>query len=136
LLTLSACNTGINGGGSEPNGNEVENFGVIAQKRGAKAVIATLWAVGDNSTRALMSEFYRIRSKTPNITKAEALRRAQVDLLNAVPASSGADAPVPPANPVGSDIPKSGSLPFHHSTERPYAHPYYWAPFILIGNWH
>jgi CHAT domain-containing protein len=19
--------------------------------------------------------------------------------------------------------------------KRPYAHPYYWAPFILIGNW-
>jgi CHAT domain-containing protein len=24
---------------------------------------------------------------------------------------------------------------FTRDPKRPYAHPYYWAPFILIGNW-
>jgi len=24
---------------------------------------------------------------------------------------------------------------FTDDPKRPYAHPYYWAPFILIGNW-
>jgi CHAT domain-containing protein len=37
-------------------------------------------------------------------------------------------------NKRGSDVP--GSLPaFKVDTKAPYAHPYYWAPFILMGNW-
>ena len=36
LLTLSACNTAT--GGSGANGKEVEGFGVLAQRQGAKAV--------------------------------------------------------------------------------------------------
>jgi CHAT domain-containing protein len=24
---------------------------------------------------------------------------------------------------------------FHADPNAPYAHPYFWAPFILIGNW-
>jgi CHAT domain-containing protein len=24
---------------------------------------------------------------------------------------------------------------FKPDAKKPYAHPYYWAPFILIGNW-
>ena len=24
---------------------------------------------------------------------------------------------------------------YKRDARRPYAHPYYWAPFILIGNW-
>ena len=40
LLTLSACNTAI--GGTEADGKEVEGLGVLAQRQGAKAVVATL----------------------------------------------------------------------------------------------
>src|SRR5262249_9219395 len=45
LLTLSACNTAT--GGSGANGKEVEGFGVLAQRQGAKAVVASLWPVFD-----------------------------------------------------------------------------------------
>jgi CHAT domain-containing protein len=31
-------------------------------------------------------------------------------------------------------LPAAGPL-FKLDPGRPYAHPYYWAPFILIGNW-
>jgi CHAT domain-containing protein len=50
LLTLSACNTGVG------DGTEVEGFGTLAQRQGAKAVIASLWPVMDDSTsRSLVS---------------------------------------------------------------------------------
>ena len=39
LLTLSACNTGVG------DGAEVEGFGTLAQRQGAKSVVASLWPV-------------------------------------------------------------------------------------------
>ena len=48
LLTLSACETAM--GNAAGDGKEVEGFGVLAQRQGAKAVIATLWPVADAST--------------------------------------------------------------------------------------
>lgn len=98
LLTLSACDTAT---GGTANGKEVEGFAVLAQQNGAKAVIATLWPVADASTNELMQAFYRIRESKPGTTKAEALQRAQLSLLQ-------------------------GNVNYNH--------PYYWAPFILIGN--
>jgi CHAT domain-containing protein len=102
LLTLSACNTGVG------DGAEVEGFGTLAQRQGAKAVIATLWPVADSSTSRLMQEFYRIRESSPGMTKLEALRESQLDLLR------------------GGGQSKPGA---------PYSHPFYWAPFFLMGNW-
>ena len=99
LLTLSACDTGL-GGGRDERGREIEGFGVIAQQQGAKAVMATLWSVADQSTSTLMAETYR-RRQEQHLTKIEALRQAQLSLL----------------------------------AQPRYAHPFYWAPFILMGNW-
>jgi len=99
LLTLSACETGL-GGGRDERGQEIEGFGVLAQQQGAKAVLATLWPVADQSTATLMAELYR-RRQEQQLTKIEALRQAQLSLL----------------------------------AQSRYAHPFYWAPFILMGNW-
>ncbi len=99
LLTLSACDTGL-GGGRDAQGREIEGFGVIAQQQGAKAVLATLWPVADESTATLMAEMYR-RRQDQQLTKIESLRQAQLSLL----------------------------------AQTRYAHPFYWAPFILMGNW-
>ncbi|MBV8099253.1 MAG: CHAT domain-containing protein [Verrucomicrobia bacterium] len=60
LLTLSACQTAVGDQASRPNedqGIEVEGLGVLAQRRGASAVIATLWQVADVSTSQLMEKF-------------------------------------------------------------------------------
>lgn len=99
LLTLSACDTGL-GGGRDAYGREIEGFGVIAQQQGAKAVLATLWPVADQSTAILMADMYKQR-QAKSLTKIEALRQAQLSLLS----------------------------------QSKYAHPFYWAPFILMGNW-
>jgi CHAT domain-containing protein len=136
LLTLSACNTAT--GGSGANGKEVEGFGVLAQRQGAKAVVASLWPVFDTSTKVLMQDFYRLREAKHDITKAEALRQAQLRLLHGEAAIEGGNAK--PATPdrriVHEDAPVAANKPrFTVDPKRPFAHPYYWAPFILIGNW-
>jgi len=136
LLTLSACNTAT--GGSGANGKEVEGFGVLAQRQGAKAVVASLWPVFDTSTKVLMQDFYRLREAKSDTTKAEALRQAQLRLLRGETTTELATtkASTPDRKIVHEEKPEATSKPrFTPGPKRPYAHPYYWAPFILIGNW-
>jgi CHAT domain-containing protein len=65
-----------------------------------------------------MRKFYEIWTTHPGMPKAEALRQAQLSLLREEVKPDPAAAAPPEPSP-----PKS------------FAHPYYWAPFILIGNW-
>ena len=90
----------------------------------AKAVIASLWPVADKSTRLLMQDFYRRRNVPSGIDKAEALQQAQVTLLHG-------DEKVTQADTAGRGVGVNLNL----SGKASHAHPYYWAPFILIGNW-
>jgi CHAT domain len=85
LLTLSACETAR--GGINSFGKEIEGLAVLAQKQGAKSVLATLWQVEDTSTRKIMSDFYENLSKL-KMSKAEALRQAQLKMLLPKNASS------------------------------------------------
>jgi CHAT domain-containing protein/tetratricopeptide (TPR) repeat protein len=119
LLTLSACQTAVIGS-RNANGIEIDGMAGIAQSRGAKAVMATLWPVVDASTQSFMQEFYRDHGD--GLTKAAALRKAQLAFLQ----GSGKEVKQGKPNADGLFIPPSGV---------PYAHPYYWAPFILMGNW-
>ncbi|NJN75368.1 MAG: CHAT domain-containing protein [Synechococcaceae cyanobacterium RL_1_2] len=98
LLVLSACQTAM--------GDDRAALGLagMAIKSGARSTIATLWSVKDESTALLMSEFYTALSngdKNNPISKAEALRQSQIQLLKS----------------------------------EEFSHPFYWAPFTLIGNW-
>ncbi|MGA2739286.1 MAG: CHAT domain-containing protein [Bryobacteraceae bacterium] len=130
LLTLSACNTGMG------DGTEVEGFGAMAQRQGAKAVIASLWPVADASTKALMQKFYRIREASPGKTKLEALREAQLELLGSTAKRAGSAEPVRALSHEGAVSLAPIEAPrFRVDPLTPYAHPYYWAPFFLMGNW-
>ena len=126
LLTLSACETALGGG----EGKEVEGMAVTAQKKGAKAVLATLWPVADRTTAVLMQRMYDLRENA-KLSKAEALRRAQIELLN------GQIGPKTNPNPAALEkkASKENEPRFVADPTKPYAHPYYWAPFILMGNW-
>jgi CHAT domain-containing protein len=96
LLVLSACQTAAG------DGRAALGLAGFALRSGARSTLATLWAVSDKSTADLMTEFYqKLTQPDLNITKAEALRQAQLALLK---------------NPQ-------------------YSHPYFWAPFVLVGNW-
>jgi CHAT domain-containing protein len=121
LLTLSACETGM-GGGVDDDGREIEGFGVTAQRQGAKSVLATLWPVADKSTAILMKDFYQLHQEQ-KLSKAEALRKAQLHMLNGTQDHIVADKKGP------------SSTHFNVDPKKPYAHPFYWAPFILMGNW-
>ncbi|MGI2904363.1 CHAT domain-containing protein [Tolypothrix sp. VBCCA 56010] len=75
LLVLSACQTA--------NGDNRAALGLagVAVRAGARSTLASLWNVDDESTAMLMSQFYQELALTPTITKAEALRHAQLALL-------------------------------------------------------
>lgn len=132
LLTLSACNT-LMTGGDKANGLEIESFGALAQNQGAESVLATLWAVADPSTRDLMVEFYRGLGRARGRTgRAVALRRAQLALLRGK--YGAGDRPLWRRD-VELDASGAPAPPFRQDAGAPYAHPYYWSPFVLLGNW-
>lgn len=96
LLILSACETA--------RGDKRAALGLagMALKAGARTTLATLWTVSDESTALTMNYFYQNITQSPDqSTKAEALRQAQLNLINSP-----------------------------H-----FKHPYYWSPFIMVGNW-
>lgn len=135
LLTLSACDTANGGAGSD--GKEVEGFAVLAQRKGAKAVIASLWPVSDASTQQLMQKFYQIRDSQTGLPKAEALRRAQLALLHgestvdANKNNRGLGIAQREVSPAVRDEMQGGAA----QNKGRFAHPFFWAPFTLIGNW-
>jgi CHAT domain-containing protein len=138
LLTLSACDTAM--GGSTGDGREVDGLGILAQQKGAKAVVASLWEVNDASTGLMMQEFYRLWTTNHSMSKAEALRQAQLELLHGqLTNSSGVTAAVNKADATAQvhveAISQRGVHTKNATASSGYTHPYYWAPFILFGNW-
>ncbi|MGK7891941.1 MAG: CHAT domain-containing protein [Leptolyngbyaceae cyanobacterium] len=75
LLVLSACETAT--------GDEKAPLGLagVAVRAGARSTLATLWAVNDAATAQFMRHFYHELTQS-GVTKAEALRQAQLQLLN------------------------------------------------------
>jgi CHAT domain-containing protein/tetratricopeptide (TPR) repeat protein len=128
LLTLSACETAV----GSANGKDVEGFAYVAQSLGAKAVMATLWQVDDIGTQVLMPEFYRLRES--GIGKGEALRQAQLALLQGK--IKDAPAELKRAEIIGGAENNQYKLTLYNKEGKsPFAHPFYWSPFVLIGNW-
>ncbi|MCC2695849.1 CHAT domain-containing protein [Nodularia sp. LEGE 04288] len=75
LLVLSACETAAG------DNRAVLGLAGVAIRAGARSTLASLWQIGDNSTALFIGEFYR-QLTTGKVTKAEALRLAQLKLLN------------------------------------------------------
>jgi CHAT domain-containing protein len=73
LLVLSACQTALGDPQAELG------FAGLAIQSGAKSVLGSLWNVSDAGTFQLMAQFYKQLKRSP--TKAEALRKAQVEIL-------------------------------------------------------
>ncbi|HEY9834733.1 MAG TPA: CHAT domain-containing protein [Stenomitos sp.] len=95
LLVLTACQTAV--------GDDRAALGLagVAVQAGVRSALASLWFIQDAPTVTLVAKFYASLNNS-EVSKAEALRAAQLELIEA-----------------------GGQ----------YAHPAYWAPFILIGNW-
>lgn len=138
LIALSACDTAMSS-----NGLESESLAYLVHKLGAKTVLASLWQVSDLGTPELMIRFYKQRAENPTLTKGEAFRQAQLSLLNGEEMTKVMPKPevIKKAKDgrgvetffIGED---KIDLPFYENTGKPkFAHPYYWASFVLIGNW-
>lgn len=119
LVVLSACETAV--GGPDDNGIEIPGISYYFLGGGAKSVMASLWLVNDHSTSLFMQEFYR-QLATGQTSKAEALRTAQRAFIqNEGTIVDAWQRGFVVDEPIGTDA---------HSL----SHPYYWSPFILIGN--
>jgi len=153
LLTLSACSTAATQ--PDADGREIDGFAELAQRLGASAVLATLWQVSDVSTPWLMRDFYVNRQTGTGMTKSAALQKAQLALLS----GTAKTAPLPPTEksdgrnikiviiPKGDKrtvketrgdvvyLDEADAPPYKKDAEKPFAHPYYWSPFVLFGNW-
>jgi CHAT domain-containing protein len=78
----------------------------VAIRAGARSTLATLFQVNDASTAELMVRFYQ-QLNNASLTKAEALRQAQLSFLRQQ----------------------------QNGTASELSRPYFWSPFILVGNW-
>ncbi|MBW4543643.1 MAG: tetratricopeptide repeat protein [Symplocastrum torsivum CPER-KK1] len=123
LVVLSACRTAASG--ELGSGEEILGFGYQIQRTGAEAAIASLWYVSDGGTQGLMNAFYGAL-QTGKMTKASALRQAQIALITGEYKALGE------GRGLGVIGQTEASLPSAVSNRL--SHPYYWAPFILIGN--
>ncbi|MBE9138016.1 tetratricopeptide repeat protein [Nodosilinea sp. LEGE 07088] len=124
LVVLSACETAV---GDVPlgNGAEILGLGYLMEQAGAEAAIASLWAVSDGGTQVLMDAFYA--NLNQGMSKTEALQQAQMALIEGDFTASGVD------RGASIDIVSTQTgLPL--TVADSLTHPYYWAPFILIGN--
>jgi len=84
LVTLSACETALGSGyfTDTPAGDEFIGMTRAFLSAGSRSVLASLWAVGDRSTRELMVRFYR---HLQSLDAPEALARAQREFRRSDP---------------------------------------------------
>ena len=82
--------------------------------------------LGIEGTQVLMNAFYE-QLKSGKVAKVEALRQAQLALINANNKTTNNGK----RTSIEIEALNSGVAP---DTVNHLSHPYYWAPFILIGN--
>jgi CHAT domain-containing protein len=110
LVMLSACETGL---GKEKRGEGVMGLTRAFMYAGAPTVGVSLWSVADKSTADLMTDFYK--------------------RLLSSPASSTNSAGSPSATISPSAAMRDAQLAM--IAGKKYSAPFYWAPFVLVGDW-
>jgi len=128
LVVLSACDTGR---GQVAGGEGALGLQRAFQLAGAHAVAASLWKVPDEATQKLMAEFYK-NLWEKKLSRLEALRQAQLTMLSdfapqRTPRRGGIKAEGPERVEDLPELPPAGG-----SQRLP---PYYWAAFVLSGDW-
>jgi CHAT domain-containing protein/Tfp pilus assembly protein PilF len=145
LVVLSACETAL----VNPAELADEHFGLALGPlyAGAPTAWGTLWAVGDVATGLLMGKAYDLLQAGKS--KAAALREAQLWLrdLTAAQAQEILEAQAAAAGQPTREValtemtrmalaqllPVQRRFALMDDTERPFAHPYFWAAFQCVG---
>jgi tetratricopeptide (TPR) repeat protein len=138
LAVLSACESGL---GRSAGGEGYLGFAQALFVKGARSLVLSQWRVDDKATALLMTRFYqnllgrRADLKVP-LSKAEALDEAKRWLRNLTAAEIGSALTALERGPVRPLADGTGTAPPAPKPAglRPYAHPYYWASFVLVGN--
>ncbi len=141
LVVLSACQTAL---GKEAGGEGLLGFAQAFLTCGARSVVLSRWKVDDTATALFMVRFYEnLLGKRAGLKKAmpraEALAEAK-QWLRLLPRKQAGELAAryaggvlrgteDDARPVVKG--KEGKLP---EGERPFAHPYFWAAFVLVGD--
>jgi tetratricopeptide (TPR) repeat protein len=142
LVTLSACETAL---GKYEGGEGFVGFTQALLLSGARSVCLSLWKVDDTATALLMQRFYaNLLGQRPGLKKplgkAEALAEAKRwlrDLSAEEVARQAAALTQGVARGKGrKPLPLFPTAKNSAATKaaRPYAHPYYWAAFVLVGG--
>jgi CHAT domain-containing protein len=130
LVVLSACETSL---GQPAVGEGMMSLQRAFQVGGARTTITSLWNVEDRATCALMIEFYK-NLWEKKLGKLESLRQAQLAMMRGYDPATGTlrgpswvSKPIEPAKP---------SMARARAAEsgRPLP-PFFWAPFVLSGDW-
>jgi hypothetical protein len=143
LVTLSACETAL---GREAGGEGFVGFTQALLISGAQSVCLSLWKVDDTATALLMQRFYaNVLGVRPGLSqpmpKAEALREAKAWLRGlsrgevlrlAAELSGGLERGLGAQGRRPSEL--AAAVPSGSDTDRPYAHPHFWAAFVLAGD--
>jgi CHAT domain-containing protein/tetratricopeptide (TPR) repeat protein len=122
LVVLSACSTAQ---GETTGGDDILGLtrGLLAA--GAKQAIVSLWPVDDDATALFMEAFYR--ELRAGASPATSLQRAQHSVRSLT------DAEIAERTRGGHRRDGAGQGAADVATERGYEHPYFWAPFVLVG---
>ncbi len=141
LVVLSACQTAL---GQDAGGEGLLGFAQAFLSRGARSVVLSRWKVDDTATALLMVRFYEnLLGKRAGLKKgmgrAAALAEAK-SWLRQLPRKQAGELAARLGGGVlrgteGEALPlvkgKGAKLP---GGEKPFAHPYYWAAFVLVGD--
>lgn len=147
LAVLAACQTAIADFDELPD--EAIGLPTGFLQAGVPGVIGTLWPVNDLSTMLLMVKFYTYHLRGDDaagarpMRPAKALRQAQLwlrELTNAELSAlfagykrSAPDAPTGSRMPYGMAQREFRRYTLDDPDARPFARPFYWAPFVFNG---
>jgi CHAT domain-containing protein len=108
-VVLSACNTGAaDGAGAEA----VSGLGRAFFYAGSRALLVSMWPVETTSAKKITTGIFRFQKEIPELSRANALRKSILHLI---------DKQVLKEDTSG-------------KTVASYAHPFFWAPFIVVGD--
>jgi tetratricopeptide (TPR) repeat protein len=138
LVVLSACESGL---GRYAGGEGYLGFAQALFVKGARSLVLSQWKVNDKVTALLMTRFYqnllgRRAGLSRPLPRAAALDEAKRWLRDLTPEEIGGELAAQARGPVRPLADGSGAASPSSRTAglRPYAHPYYWASFVLVGN--
>lgn len=134
LVTLSACESGL---GRFTATEGYVGFSQALLLAGSQAVVSSLWKVDDLATALLMTRFYENllgarRDLSQPLPLSDALQEAQAWLRDL---TEGQQRQLLEQRQNNAPL-QTGLVtrqPANATEFRPYAHPHYWAAFVLIG---